>query len=514
MANKPITMSKIKHVLQLYFQGRSKLLIVQQTGISRNTIKKYLKEYLASGLSNEEVLKLSEKQLEKLFIKPEQKPIKGVHEVLFSLFPLFDKELKKKGVTRAVLWKRYREQYSDGLGRSQFNHYFHQYRDKGSGTMRMEHKAGDKLYVDYAGDKLHIVDKQNGELKPVEVFVAILGASQLTYIEASFSQQKEDFIASCEHAIHYYGGVPMAIVPDNLKSAVTKTHKYEPVINETLLDFSSHYGTTILPARIYKPRDKALVENAVRLMYQRVYTKLQKQTFYSLEELNKALWLALEEHNDMLLSNKNYSRRQQFEEIEKQALLPLPALRYELKKQSYATVMKNGHVCLGADKHYYSVPYKFIGKKVTIRYSSTLVEVLYKYDQIALHKRTKSSYHYTSEKEHMASTHRFVSEWTPEKFIQWAQNIHPDVHDYIVRILNNKQHPEQNYKSCIGILSFAKKVGNERLIRACQRALSYEIFNYKMIQKILERGLDAQDNETEEGKMPTHDNIRGEQYYQ
>ena len=422
-------MSKIKQVLQLYFQGRSKLLIVQQTGISRNTIKKYLKEYVSSGLSHEGVLKLSEKQLEKLFIKPEEKPLSIVHQNLFALFPLFDKELKKKGITRMILWKRYREQYPDGVGKSQFNHYFHQWRNQASGTMRMEHKAGDKMYVDYAGDKLHIVDRKSGEVKPVEVFVAILGASQLTYIEASFSQQKEDFIASCEHALHYYGGVPLAIVPDNLKSAVTKSNKYEPVINEMFADFASHYGTTILPARVYKPRDKALVENAVRLMYQRVYTKLHKQLFHSLEEINQSLWLALEEHNQLLLSNKSYSRRQQFEEIEKQALLPLPALRYELKKQCYATVMKNGHVCLGVDKHYYSVPYKYIGKKVTIRYSSTIVEVHYQYDQIALHTRTQSAYHYTSEKEHMASTHRFVSEWTPEKFIQWSQNIHPDVHD-------------------------------------------------------------------------------------
>jgi transposase len=413
-----------------------------------------------------------------------------------------------------ILWERYKEQYPDGVGRSQFNHYFHEWKSESKGTMRIEHKAGDKMYVDYAGDKLQIVDKQSGEVKMVEVFVAILGASQLTYIEASQSQQKEDFIASCEHALHFYGGVPLAIVPDNLKSAVSKSNKYEPVINETLSDFASHYGTTILPARVYKPRDKALVENAVRLMYQRVYTKLHKQVFYCLEDLNTAIWLAMENHNQALLSNKSYSRRQQFDEIEKQALLPLPALCYELKKQCYATVMKNGHVCLGGDKHYYSVPYKHIGKKVTLRYSSTLVEVYYQYDQIALHKRTKSAYQYTSEKEHMASTHRFVSEWSPEKFIQWSQNIPPDVHDYIVHILNNKQHPEQNYKSCLGILSFAKKVGNERLIKACKRALSYEIFNFKMIQKILERGLDAQEEESPETQMPSHDNIRGEQYYQ
>ncbi|MFM8453689.1 MAG: IS21 family transposase [Gammaproteobacteria bacterium] len=507
-------MSKIKHVLQLYFQGRSKQLIVQQTGVSRNTIKKYLKEYALSGLTGEEVLRLSEKELERLFIKPEEKLLSGVQQALFALFPGFDKELKKKGVTQQILWKRYREQYPEGVGRSQFNYYYHQWKQQSGVVMKMQHKAGDKLFVDYAGDKLSIVDKGTGEVQPVEVFVAILGASQLTYIEASFTQQKEDFVASCENAIHYYGGVPMAIVPDNLKSAVTKSHKYEPVINETLSDFASHYGTAILPARVYKPRDKALVENAVRLMYQRVYTKLHHHIFYSLEELNQALWIALEEHNEAKLSNKPYSRREQFEEMEKGELLPLPPLRYELKQQCYGTVMKNGHVCLGADKHYYSVPYRFIGKKVTIRYSTTQVEVHYKHDQIALHQRTRSSYHYTTEKEHMASTHRFVSEWTPEKFIHWAQSIHPVVYDYIVRILNTKQHPEQNYRSCLGILGFAKKVGKERLIKACERANHYEIYNYKMIQSILERGLDGDDNKPESASIPSHDNIRGGQYYQ
>jgi transposase len=514
MANKTIEMSKIKHVLQLYFQGRSKLLIVQQTGISRNTIKKYLKEYAASGLSNEQVLKLSEKELERIFVKTEEKPISIIHQTLFSLFPTYEKELKKKGVTQYMLWKRYKEEFPDGVGRSRFNHYFHEWKNQSKGTMRIEHKAGDKLYVDYAGDKLQVVDKQTGEIKSVEIFVAILGASQLTYIEASYTQQKEDFISSCERALHYYDGVPLAIVPDNLKAAVTKSNRFEPVINEALSDFAAHYGTTILPARVYKPRDKALVENAVRLMYQRVYAALRHQTFHSLDELNKALGLALEEHNNALFSNKPYSRRQQFEEIEKQALLPLPPLRYELKKQCYATVAKNGHICLSEDKHYYSVPYKFIGRKVTVRYSSDWVLIYYHHEQIALHKRTKSAWNYTSEKEHMASTHRFVSEWTPEKFISWAQGIHPDVHDYIVRILDSKQHPEQNYKSCLGILGFAKKVGNDRLIKACQRAYSYDIFNYKMIQKILERGLENEEEDKHDSPMPEHDNIRGEEYYQ
>ena len=382
--------------------------------------------------------------------------------------------------------------------------------------MHIEHKACDKLYVDFAGDKLSIIDQQTGEIKQVEVFVAILGASQLTYVEAVMTQQKEDFIAACENTLHYCGGVPAAIVPDNLKSAVTKSSKYEPTLNETFADFAEHYSTTILPARAYRPRDKALVENAVRIIYSRIYVKIKKGTYHSLEELNTAIRVELELHNNAHLRGRNYSRRQQFDEVEKNILMPLPPLRYEMKKYQYATVAKNGHVGLGTDKHYYSVPYKFIGKKVKILFSRHSVEIYYNYERIALHNRTKSPYQYTTEKEHLASTHRFVSEWTPERFISWSEGIHEDVKLYILKILDRKQHPEQAYKSCVGILSFAKKVGNDRLIKACQRALGYGAYNYKTIQNILERELDLGDapEETDQLKMPFHDNIRGENYYQ
>ena len=516
MANKPVSMSKIRHVLQLVSQGRSKLLIASQTGVSRNTLKKYLKAFECSGLSFTEVNALSDADLEALFIKPLEKPIDPRLQTLFSLFAAMDKELKRKGVTRFLLWQEYRRTHPDGYGISQFKHYFAQWRAQVNPSMRMEHKAGDKLYVDFAGDKLTIIDKQSGEVQSVEVFVAILGASQLTYVEAVTSQQKEDFIAACEGALHYYGGVPAAIVPDNLKSAVIKSSKYEPVLNETFADFAQHYGTTVLPARAYHPQDKALVEGAVKIVYNRIYAKLRTKQYFTLNDLNKAILVALEEHNAALLKGRNYSRRQQFEEVERQALAPLPPLRYELKKHLFATVMKNGHVSLSADKHYYSVPYRFIGKKVKLMYSRNTVEVFYHYERIALHKRTKSPYNYTTDKEHMASTHRFVSDWTPERFLNWAATIHDDVRLYILKILDRKQHPEQGYKSCVGILSFAKKVGNERLIKACQRALGYGIYNYKTIQSILEKGMDTYD-ESEENKqleMPLHENIRGDQYYQ
>ena len=515
MANKIISMAKIRHILRLCSQGRGKLQIAEQTGVARNTIKKYIKEFEQSGLSFEQINELSDKDLEDLFVNHEEKPLNEKLQTLFGLFPVIDKELKKKGVTRQMLWEDYRQRHPEGVGRSQFNHYYAQWKDQVNPTMRMEHKAGDKMYVDFAGDRLSIVDKKSGEIQDVEVFVAILGASQLTYVEAVMTQQKEDFIAACENALHYYGGVPAAIVPDNLKSAVTKSSKYEPTLNETFADFAEHYGTTILPARAYKPRDKALVENAVRLVYTRIYAKIRGTAYFTLEDLNTAVKIALEQHNDAPLKGRNYSRRQQYEEVERTALQPLPPLRYELKKQLFATVMKNGHVSLGPDKHYYSVPYRFIGKKVKLMYSRHSVEIFYNYERIALHKRVKSPYTYSTEKEHMASTHRFVSEWTPDRFLNWAAGIHEDVRLYILKILDRKQHPEQAYKSCLGVLSFAGKVGNDRLIKACQRALGYGLYNYKTIQKILERGLDKEDeDENQQLQMPLHDNIRGEDYYQ
>ena len=259
MANQPISMSKIRQILQLHSQGRSKLQIATQTGISRNTLKKYLKQFTESKLTVEEISELSDKDLEDLFVKPEERPVNDKLQTLFNLFPSIDKELKKKGVTRQILWEQYKATYPDGFGISQFKHYFAQWKAQVNPVMRMEHKAGDKLYVDFAGDKLSIVDPTTGEIQEVEVFVAILGASQLTYVEAVTSQQKEDFISACENALHYCGGVPQAIVPDNLKSAVIKSSKYEPTLNETFLDFAQHYSTTILPARSYRPRDKALV---------------------------------------------------------------------------------------------------------------------------------------------------------------------------------------------------------------------------------------------------------------
>ncbi len=516
MANKTIDMNKIRQVLRMHTQGKSKLLISQQTDVSRNTVSKYIQQFHHLRLTGDEINQLSDHDLNKLFSNEAPVVPKQREKELQDFLPKVEREIKRTGVTLQMMWEQYRKLHPDGYAKTQFYHHYNKWVKKTSPLMHMIHKAGDKMYVDFAGEKLYIVDKETGELLPVEVFVAILGASQLTYVEATRSQKKEDFIIACENALYYFQGVPSAIVPDNLKSAVTKSSKYEPTLNETFADFAEHYQTAILPARAYRPRDKSLVEGAVKITYNRIYTAIHNHTFFSVAELNHAIWQELELHNNMLLKGRTFSRRQQFDEVEKAALMPLPSFRYEFKKQQMLTVAKNGHICLSVDKHHYSVPYKYIGKKVKVIYSPTTVEIFYNFEMIASHNRTISPYNYTTVTDHLASAHRFVSDWTPEKFIAWAAAIHPDVKTFITQIFERKKHPEQSYKSCMGVLSFEKKVGKDRLIKACQRALDYEIYNYKIIQKILDTKMDqfGDDEKQEQLTIPDHENIRGEDYYQ
>jgi transposase len=515
MANKSINMLKLRQILRYYTQGTSKKQISAITGIARNTVKRYISRFISLYITYEDIVSLSDHELEKLFMEPNPKLPDERFDRLQQLLPDIEKQMSRKGVTLLQLWGQYAGANKPAYQYTQFKKYYHFYNNRVSPVMHMEHKAGDKMYIDFAGDKLSIVDKDSGEIKEVEVFAAILGCSQLTYVEAVMSQRKEDLISACQNALHYFGGVPAAIVPDNLRSAVTKSSKYEPLINESFADFAEHYGTVVLPARAYRPKDKALVEGIVKIIYSRIYPFVQQQIYYTLDTLNTAILQSLELHNTSAFKGRDYSRRQQFEELEKHTLKSLPQFRYECKQQLLVTVMKNGHVCLGADKHYYSVPYRFIGKKVKLLYTSSQVEVFYKYERIAIHKRAYLKYHYTTSNEHLASAHRYLSEWTPEKFIEEATLIHTDVATYIIAVIEHKQHPEQAYKSCSGILSLQKKVGNERLANACRRAGSFGIYNYPIVVQILEKKLDQiSEDDKEELPMPEHHNIRGEDYYQ
>jgi transposase len=514
MPNKLIDMNKIRQVLRLYAAGKGTKTISSVLNISRNTVKKYLRISQQSSLSFEELLSLDDADLFGVFQeKKEELPavtINTRYDTLQSLLPEYCKRLKKRGVTRQMLHAEYLLAHPDGYGRSRFGTFIQAYQASSTPIMHLEHKAGDKMYIDYAGDKLSIIDSESGEILSVEVFVAILPCSQLTYVEAVMSQRKEDLIKACENALLFYGGTPLAIVPDNLKAAVKRSSRYEAELNDDFASFASHYGCTVMPARAYKPRDMALVEGAVKLIYRSIYPTLEERKFFDLLSLNIAIRIALELHNNAPMVGRTYSRRQQYEDIERDCMGRLNPVRFALKQRLTATVMKNGHIRV--DKHYYSVPYKYIGKQVKVLYNDSVVEVYFRYVRLASHTRSYKPFHYTTDKEHLASNHRFATEWTPEGFIAQARTIHPDVEAYIRGVLEEKTHPEQAYKSCKGILSFAARVGEKRLINACRWGMAYGLYNYPAIEKILKNRQDElplEEDKQEQKTAPSHENIRG-----
>lgn len=514
-------MNKIKLIIRLQGQGYGSRSISSKVSLSRNTVKKYLDIFRISGMSYEAFFKLSDQELSQMFFVSEDKYAKSTrHQELEKLLPAMCKQLKRKGVTKESLHQCYREHYPQGYSISRFNELINRYLDEKRPVMHIEHKAGDKMYVDFTGRHLSIRQQEGSDVS-VEVFVAILGCSQLTYVEAVASQKKEDFIKACENALRYFGGVPLAIVPDNLKAAVTKGSKYEALVNPDFMAFAEHYGTTILPARVYKPKDKSLVEGAVKLIYRSIFAKVTDREFYDLETLNAAIRGALESHNSRPLYKKEYSRRDQFDELEQEMLQALNPLYFEWKKQLIVSVMKTGYVRLAVDEHYYSVPYKYIGKKVKVLYSSAKVEIYYQYELIATHPRELDKYQYTTQKDHLASQHQYLSDWSPDYFLKLALDINEAVALYINKILSANLYPEKAYKACSGILHFHKQLGSERLINACRLGDSIKQYSYLTIEGILKNGEDLlfeqemnEANQSTEVSIPTHENIRGKEYYQ
>jgi transposase len=518
MANKSIGSVMIREIIRMKDNGLSHSQISKSLGKSRTTILKYLAAFELSGLKNKELLALCSEDLYNLFetqntIIPRDKDL--VHNNLYAFFPYVDKELKRVGVSRFILWQEYRQKYPQGIKYSRFCYHYSRWNKKTQGYMPTEYKAGEKLFIDYAGKKLHVIDPQTGEIKAVEVFVGTLGASQYTYVEASFTQQVPDFLNSIQNCLHFFGGVPACIVPDNLKSAVTKADKYEPFINEQFAGFASHYDTSILPARPFKPKDKSLVEGAVNISYTRIYAALRNKEFFSLLALNQAIKELLRDYNATPFQKKAHSRLDLFQEIEKQALKPLPLDKYELKLYKIATVQKNCHVFYTPDKNYYSAPFAFIGKKVKLIMSQNTVEIYHNQSRIALHVRSQKPYAYLTIKEHMPLSHTYNTDWSPDYFVSWAARIGSSAEECIEIILQRKNYPEQNYKSCMGILSLSVKTGKERLNNACKRALIYEAVNYTQIKNILEKGLDKQLEEVVpvETIVISHENIRGSEYF-
>jgi transposase len=514
MPRKRINMKKIREIIRFKETANmSDRKIARALNISRPVVAQYLKDFNASGLTYEETKDIPDSRFLALFEKQRNKRC-SKYEDISKLFPYFVMELKKTGVTLMILWNEYQKEHPDGYSYSQFCYHFQVWRNASKVTMHIEHKVGDKMFVDYAGDKLAIVDRKTGKEQPVEVFVAILGASQLTYAEASFSQKSEDWIRSNERAFIYCGGVTQAIVPDNLKSGVTQSNRYEPGINIMFDDFAGHYKTVILPARVRRPRDKALVENAVNLVYQRIYAPLRNRIFYSLEELNEAIWDLLEQHNNIPFQRLKTSRRELFDNIEKPVLKPLPKERYAIKQSKELTVQFNYHVELREDRHYYSVPWQLKGKRVRVVYDDRNVAIYCDNVRIIQYKRDRSPNGYTTLHTHMPPHHRFYAQWSPERFIRWAQSIGDDVAEIIQMVLTSRKHPEQAFKTCMGILNLVKKHGPDRLNKACARALGFGFYSYKRIKNILDRGLEEEPLiESRELTVSSHENIRGSLYY-
>lgn len=511
-------MKRIREIIRMKSQLQmSDRQVARALNVSRPVVAKYWQAFQDSELSYERIAQMADSGLLGLLQAAPPPPKDSRYEQLAVHFPHFLVELQCTGVTLQLLWEEYKKTNPDGFQYTQFCCHYRKWRDSTEVKMHIKHKAGEKMFVDYAGKKLCYIERRTGKEKPVEVFVAVLGASGLTYVEGSESQKEQQWIRSNERALRYFGGVTKAIVPDNLRSAVSYSHRYEPDINPTFDDFAQHYGTVIIPARVRKARDKALVENAVRLVYQRIYAPLRNRIFYSLQELNEAVWDLLKEYNDRAFQRLKISRRQLFESSEKSALKPLPREPFPLKTTKWATIQYNHHVELREDLHYYSVPHYLYRKnpkrKVKLVYDERIVVIYYDNVRLVQYKRDRTPNGYTTLPEHMPEDHRRYSEWNPERFRRWARSIGPQVEVVIGKVLEGRKHPEQSYKTCMGILSLEKKYGAGKLNKACRRADRFGSYSCRRIEDMLKRGMEEDRQPELELVTPEHENIRGSQYY-
>jgi transposase len=504
-------MRDLREILRQKLQlGRSHRKTADAVGISAGSVASAAIRARALGLDWEAVEKLDDEQLETRMYGPRGGKRDGRPE---PDLPYLHLELRRTGVTLQLLHLEYLEQHADGYRYTAFCQRYAEWVRKQRISMRQTHLAGDKMFVDYSGKRPHIIDPLTGEVIEVELFVAVLGASSCTFAESTHTQQLPDWIASNTRALTFFGGVPNAVVPDQLKSAVTLACKYEPGVQRTFDEWARHYETTILPARPRKPRDKAKVEVAVQVTQRWILARLRNQTFFSLAELNERVAELCMDLNARQMRTYGASRRELFERLDRPALRPLPATPYEYAEWKRVTLGIDYHVEF--DRHFYSAPHGLRGEELWLRATATAIEIFRLGRREAAHARSRARGRHTTVTAHMPIAHQRHAEWTPERIIGWAAGIGVNTRQFAERLLAERTHPEHGYRSCLGVFRLSKRYGAERLDAACARALSVGGLSYRHVSSILHHGLDrapALDIEPR-GPSLTHENVRGRDYY-
>ena len=508
-----LAMRKIREVLRLALgEGLSVRDVGLSLGVARSTVSDHLKRAERAGVSWPLPEGLDDDALEARLFPPappatEERPqpdLKHVH-----------KDLRRKGVTLLLLWLEYKEQHPDGYQYTQFCDLYRRFKGTVDVVMRQEHRAGEKVFVDFPGQLLPIYDRKTGVLRlEAELFVAVLGASSYLYAEAVASQQLAPWVTAHVHAFEFFGAVPAIVVCDNLRSGVTKAHRYEPDVNATYQEMAAHYGLAVIPTRPRKPRDKAKVEVGVLLAERWILARLRNRRFYSIAEANLAIRELVELVNDRPFKKIPGSRRSLFEELDRPAMRALPEQRYEFARWRLGRKV-NIDYHVEVDFHWYSVPYRLVGQPVDVRVAAGTVEAFHKGRRVASHVRSHQRYGHSTDPAHMPESHRRHAQWTPGRIISWAEKTGPATAELAKGILESRPHPEQGYRSCLGVIRLADRYGAERVEAACRRAVAVRAFSYKSVQSILSHGLDAQPITARPVRThPRHDNLRGAGYYQ
>jgi transposase len=502
-------MRKIREVLRLKWAcGLGDRAVAASCSLSRSTVSKYVRRAREVGLSWPLPAAMTDEALEERLFAAAAPAAQFVPE-----WAEVHQQVKRKGMTLRLAWEEYREAHRDGLRYSQFCARYRAWRETLDLPMRQEHKAGEKLFVDYCGQTMPVTDQSTGEVREVQVFVAVLGASNFTYAEAGWSQSLPEWIMAHVHAFQYLQGVPALLIPDNLKAGVCVANRYEPEPNRTYEEMAEYYGCAILPARVRKPKDKAKVEKGVQDVERRILAPLRNRTFFSLAELNEAIEGLLIRYNEQPFQKLPGSRLSLFEQLDKPALLPLPDRPYEYAEWRKARVNIDYHVAV--EGNYYSVPYQLVNQTLDVRVTATAVECFHRNKRVASHLRLQRHGQYATVTSDMPKSHQDYAQWTPERLVHWAEKTGPETVRVVETILRNRPHPQQGFRACLGLMRLGKEYGPERLEAACTRALASSGVGFKSIESILKKGLDKLPLPKKAAEKPPidHDNIRGPEYY-